>query len=938
MVEANLILPRRTIASIAAALFLAAPSARATAPTPTGTVPPEVSQAFEDGLFRLPDRGTTATSFQQTAWRLPILMISFTDDSLVYTPQDFNFALFDTTHSTPSGSVYDYYRWVSGNRLTVLGNVVANVRLDHDHFYYGDGAWGLNASDPSHNMYAAIRDALIKCQDQVHWADYDLDHDGYVDMLWALHAGHGGEAGIDRNDFWSITSRMTGGWRYGSAFVTRQLVPGSTSQYMLLDRFSTLPELSYLYRTQRSEIGVYCHEFGHALGLPDLYDTSSLGGSSNMGPGNWALMSTGGYGVNGVSPDRPSHMGAWPMLFLGWASSFRPANDTTLTLAPIEQGGSIAEMWFQGESNAEHFLIENRQPLGFDALVPSPGLLVYHVDEAGIGSRLAANRINVGLTPGLQLVEADGDYDLTYGRNRGDANDPFPGALARTDFNDDTRPSTHTFGGAFTNMGFTQITSAGTDMRFRLNVRAPGWGALEDHTEAPFAPSSAYGPASTTAVDTFGTISTVGSETRADIPQIVLRERRRGFWEPAFPVSQSTAGAYEPTLAQLSNGDLAVAWRDQRDGVPRIYYRARIRGAWSSEQPVGNAPANSFQPALAADARGTVALAWLATIGSRPRVMFMRFAYLSPFGNPIAVSDSAAYPDAPALCSSADGHAYVIWPDRATYPVRMRFARYVPDSGMSAPLQLGPTDGVPQVGVAAAVDSRGVLHALWQENGSGGSYLHYQRRDFHFPVWEPDTVIEVQPGGAQNLAMAVDRQGALHVAFESAVSGSQEIRYRRWTLDRGWDAVSTEVSRLSDGIAHLPRLAPTSPGNVTVLLTGYPAGQPRFMTRDRWLDGIPQVAAAPPPAAFRPGIVLGPNPLRAGEAFELAWSGVPSAEPALADLYDLAGRRIATFVLAGVGSTRGTRVGASITAGWTGGLYFVRVRGTGAVARLVVIR
>ena len=64
---------------------------------------------------------------------------------------------------------------------------------------------------------------------------------------------------------------------------------------MKIDQFSALPEMSAVEFRQFTEIGVFCHEFGHDLGWPDLYDTSALGGGSNLGPGNWCLMATGAY-------------------------------------------------------------------------------------------------------------------------------------------------------------------------------------------------------------------------------------------------------------------------------------------------------------------------------------------------------------------------------------------------------------------------------------------------------------------------------------------------------------------------------------------------------------------------------------------------------------------------------------------------------------------
>ena len=939
-VDSPLLFRRFLIASCCAATLLGAATAGATVPTRAGIVPPEVSQAFENGLFDLPAPSATPVSSTPSSWRIPIIMVSFTDDTLTYTPENFEFALFDTTHSTPTGSMYDYYQWVSRGRFKVQGQVVANVRLPHDRFYYAYGSWGLNTDSSPDNMWGAVRDALTKCDSLVNWSDFDLDHDGYVDMLWLLHAGVGGEAGQSRNDFWSITTRMSAGWRYGGPYILPQLVPGSTTQHMRIDRFSSVPELSMFHPGQRSEIGVFCHEFGHALGLPDLYDTSQLGGAANMGPGDWSLMSSGAYGTNGYTPEKPSSMDAWSLLFLGWAPSITPSDDSPMLLRPLEQGGPVIQFWFQGEPSAEHFLIENRERLGFDQYVPSPGLLIYHVDEAAIGVRLAANRINAGLTPGLQVVEADGNFDLTHGVDRGDAGDPFPGSEATTTLNDDTSPSTRTFSGAVTNMGLSSILLDGTSARFQMQVRAPGWLGIEDHTDAQFSPAGLSTAGVSAAVDTFGTITEVASESRAGVPQIVLRERRQGVWSSPVTLSQSSLGADEPTLAQLPNGDLGVAWRDLRDGIPGVYYRARIRGAWAAEQRVGNVPANSFQPAIACDAQGWMYLAWLTAVNSRPQVMTMKFPYLSPFGTAIALTDSAAYPDAPSIVSGPSGRGYILWPERALYPQVIRFVRFRPDSSPTAYQQLAPVSPASQIALAAVMGQDETLHTIWQEVGNGDATLHYQKRWSTGNASLPDTTIEMASGGILGPTLALDREGGLHVAYETTKNGTQEIRYKNWTLSHHWDFVSTEVTRESDGGARQPRVVATAPQQLTVLFTGYPAGQPRFMTRDRRL-GPTLITAAPQPAPeIESGLALGPNPLRAGGALELRWSGdarTLAAGP-MVDLFDVSGRRLAALPLAGTGTTRFARISSSTTATWPAGLYFARLRGSGAATRLVVLR
>ena len=79
---------------------------------------------------------------------------------------------------------------------------------------------------------------------------------------------------------------------------------------------------------------MFCHEFGHAFGLPDLYDTD--GGAE--GVGWWDLMSSGNWNT----PTNPGHMGAWSKNFLGWSDVIvAPAVPTSYSIANVEQNRQI---------------------------------------------------------------------------------------------------------------------------------------------------------------------------------------------------------------------------------------------------------------------------------------------------------------------------------------------------------------------------------------------------------------------------------------------------------------------------------------------------------------------------------------------------------------------------------------------------------------------
>jgi immune inhibitor A len=925
-------------ARASALVLLVASPAAATMPTPAGTIPAEVRGAFSAGVLGIqPPPQPLGTSAVQSVWRVPILMIGFSDMPLTYSPAAFEPALFDTTGANPDGSATEYFTWVSEGRLRLDGRVVLVVQLPRPRDYYAFNAWGLNTIGTPNNIYGMVRDALSQAREegmQVDWSHYDIDNDGAVDMLWVLHAGQGGETTPnDRNNVWSITSRLSSGWRLGSWFETEDLVPGSATQYIRIDRFATVPELSGVVPGARSEIGVYCHEFGHALGLPDLYDTSQLGGAANSGPGNWSLMATGSYGANGASPESPTHLGAWPVVFLGWRQTIRPATDALLSIAPLELGGDIVEFWFQGEASSEHFLIENRQPLGFDRNIPARGMILYQVDEAAIGARLQSNRVNAGLTPGLRLVEADGDSDLVVGRNRGDGFDPFPGGLQRRYIDEDTSPSTRTFRGQVTNLAIHDISNDTFDLLLRLQVQAPGWLPSEDRTTPDFAPiENGISPAFF--IDDQRTTHIVRSELRAGRSQVILRSAQEAISAPPLQISHTTAVALDPAAVALPGGDLAVVWSDTRLGPARLFYRTRLRGTWSDEQAITQLPGDARNPSMQLSPDGTIHLSWLQ-IGPTSRVMFMRFLYSSPFGAAIAVTDSTQ-PGPPLLAMRPDGGSYLVWTERALFPSQIRFARFHPDSGTGPALPLAPLSFNSQSAPQAAFAPDGVLHAAWVESGSGTHRIRYQRRE-GFGLPEPTDQIVVQHGNAiESPALAVGTDGSTHLAYVRNHDGLLQTRYLRRREAYGWDLSGTNVSSATDGDATLPSLIVDDEDHVTVLFTAHPTAGARLFLKRRALGDAPPPVAVERPEPGPAGLILFPNPLRAGASLAIRRQGTDPE--GIVDLFDLAGRRVESSPLGADGIPGFARIEPARTSRWAAGVYFARIRGDrGPAIRVVVL-
>ena len=360
-----------------------------------------------------------------------LLLIDYPDEPFTNTVSEFddycNLPGYNVNGS--SGSFRDYYQDISYDSLTINTDVEGWYTAVNNRAYYGyQGGTNWQASRE------LVKEAVDAAEAAgVDFSQYDNDGDGVVDQIMVIHSGNGREASGDDDDIWSHKSSL------GSLAVTYDGVE--------INAYIIQPER---YSGSIANIGVFCHEFGHALGLPDLYDTDG----SSSGLGSWCLMSGGTWNNSGKTP---GHMSAWCKQELDW---MKP---DTLT-----GSGSIANMDYadnSGESyrmntpvQSEYFLLENRQLQGWDAHLKGEGLAIWHIDES-VGDN--TNEWH----PKVSLRQADGLQDLQndLGSDNGDL---YPGSSGNTVFDDASTPNSDTYNGNSSTVDVSNIVETGSVMSF----------------------------------------------------------------------------------------------------------------------------------------------------------------------------------------------------------------------------------------------------------------------------------------------------------------------------------------------------------------------------------------------------------------------------------------------------------------------------------------
>jgi immune inhibitor A len=397
------------------------------------------------------------------------------DNTTLWVP-DFNRAhymemLFDDAPG--ANSMRNFYIEQSSGRYTVAGDVTEWIQTPGDAATYdddfssplgGNQVWYF-LKDQINGWYAEQKadgktDAEINeylSQFDV-WDRYDYDSDGnfdepdgYIDTFQSIHAGEGNEACSPACDDWAIWSHSwyafsSGQGKWGPDFNMLGGLQIGDSDYWV-GKYTIQPE--------NGGVGVFTHEFGHDLGLPDLYDTS---GGEN-GTGFWTLMSSGSWMNDGTIDigSKSSHMGAWEKFELGWLNY-------EVAQAGVRSVHKLGPMEFNTKQAQGLFVILPKKAVTTNIGAPFAGSSYYY---SGAGDKLdnlmyKSFDLPAGATLSAKVkynIELDWDYAyLVYSTDNGATWTPI-----QTNKSTSTDPNGQNKG-----FGITGVQSTWTDLTATL--------------------------------------------------------------------------------------------------------------------------------------------------------------------------------------------------------------------------------------------------------------------------------------------------------------------------------------------------------------------------------------------------------------------------------------------------------------------------------------
>ena len=418
-----------------------------------------------------------------------VLLLQWSDhsDRMLPTREDYEILMNnDGPHSLcPTGSVRDVFLQNSYGALEVDSYVTDWIPMNGTEAYYSNGDKGTTTYIHDALRYALAYVDDLTGEDSIDFDFFDEDHDGYIDSITFIHSGYAAEnVGRDAYGRFYEDRIWSHKWSlYNQTFVSKK------GRNVKVDSYHISSGVWGLRGSEIGRIGVVAHEMAHFLGLPDLYDYDS----SSFGIGNYGLMANS-WGANGQQRF-PPHMSPLAKMVLGWINPIQPTRGINVIEASAEVNPSFPQFYIieEGFPEGEFLMIENRQPRGYDVLLPQGGLAIWHIDfgDSGVYDMidvfLGQSREGYPEQEGwpengnhysVALLQADGYYDLENKYNSGDYEDLFHAdnvdeLVPCRKKNDCQYPNTDSYQGgkiARSNVHIKNISASGNIMTFEYKV------------------------------------------------------------------------------------------------------------------------------------------------------------------------------------------------------------------------------------------------------------------------------------------------------------------------------------------------------------------------------------------------------------------------------------------------------------------------------------
>ena len=372
--------------------------------------------------------------------RLPVVLAEFTD--VAFRPEN-DIARFhrhlnaeNYIEEGGAGSVRDYFMAQSYGQFRPYFDVLTKVKVSQPRAAYGANRYGDDVN-PKGFIAEAVDSAIA------HGVDFEPYKNSNGDiMVTIIYPGHGEQVSGSADCLWAAY--------YGNMAHTNKETGLRFAAGLVMDELA-----NYGYGEQFDGIGTLCHEFSHALGLTDFYNTN--GQSGIFGMSVWSLMDYGFYNDRSRTPQGYT---AYEREFLGWLKIDTLFNEKQLvTLPPLHSDSVHVAYRIPNEADPtgnEYYILENHAESDWFLPDFGEGMLILHVDY--LRSAWTGNTVNnTANHQRMTIIPADGVLTQVSGKASSYQGDLWPGYTNNTELNSTTTPCDTAYVGGYMNIRINNI-------------------------------------------------------------------------------------------------------------------------------------------------------------------------------------------------------------------------------------------------------------------------------------------------------------------------------------------------------------------------------------------------------------------------------------------------------------------------------------------------
>lgn len=343
--------------------------------------------------------------------KIPVILVEFSDVEFSVENPKATFdkylngkELFNKETDPEMGQNYagvaKYFKDMSFGKFEPEFEVYGPVNLGKPLATYGAGY------SSQENMGLLLTDACTAVDDEVDFTQYDSNDDGNIDLIYIIYAGFSQSIAGNSTDCIHPKS--------GYLSLAKSFDGMDVKRYGVNNELNGTPA-DQAYGPIINGIGLFCHEFSHCMGLPDLYPKSGSIAEAciNQNMDYWSLMDAGEYTANGY---RPTAYTAWERERLGWMEIGTLTGPSNVELKSLDEGGAAFRIYNdKDETGHEYYIVENVQNNGWNKNLFGNGLMVTHVDYLSSQFSLGGCKVNnTEGHPRMHVMAADGMFVPEY--------------------------------------------------------------------------------------------------------------------------------------------------------------------------------------------------------------------------------------------------------------------------------------------------------------------------------------------------------------------------------------------------------------------------------------------------------------------------------------------------------------------------------------------